>query len=281
VTAGKEGAGGLPVDFVPAKILSLGIGTIGVGLLAIPWLVRMARSPHPRRAEAWAAVWAASAVLLALFVKFPLERENIDKPTILTHIPLAFVAGWTLAGLMESRHPGRRRLAVALLVVMLVPLNLIGLSGYLFEPDPRTYRAHEKEAFAFVKTTAPADAIVFDSQDRDRPAVEIPRRQYWSHEQFASTHEYPKAEMNARRAVRDAIYSPAGPDPATLATLRAVGEPVYVIVRAGAAVPGAGWPAGTGPTEGSFARGDADPLAAHSAFERVFESDDVRVYRLR
>jgi hypothetical protein len=266
---------------VPAKIISLGIGTIGVGLLAIPWLLRTARDAHPRRADAWAALWVVSTLLFAVFVKFPLERENIDKPTLLTHIPLALVAGWTLAGLMESSRPGRRRLAVALLLLMLVPLNVLGLSGYLLDPDPRTYRAREKEAFAFIDETAPADAVVFDSQDRDRPGVEIQRRQYWGHEQFASTHEYPKVEMDARRAIRDAIYSPAGPDPETLATLRQLGAPIYVIVRAGAAVPGAGWPAGTGPTGGSFAGGDPDPLATHAAFDRVYDRDDVRVYRLK
>jgi hypothetical protein len=66
-----------------------------------------------------------------------------------------------------------------------------------------------------------------------------------------------------------------------LLRLRSIGAPVYVLMRAGAAVPGTGYSPGRGPVDGSFARGDADPLDSSPSFERVFDSDDVRVYRLR
>lgn len=281
VTAGKEEAGGFPVSFLPSKIISLGALSVGVGLVALPWLWRTLRARRPALASLWLAGWALFLVGFALVVRFPLEAENIDKPTLLTHLPLALITGLALGAAWEAAHGlgrGRIRLYLALL---LVPSNLLILPAYLAERDPRTYRAHEKDAFAWIDEHAPVDAIVFDSQDRDRPGVEIQRRMYWSHEQYATTHEYPKVEMDRRRALRDALYRPAGPDSAAVAGLHAIPAAVYVIVRAGAAVPGPGFPPGNGPTTGSFARGDRDPLAALGSFERLYETDDVRVYRLR
>jgi hypothetical protein len=278
VTQGKEGTAGLPVAILPAKILSLAAGLIGVAVPAIAWIRSVLSAGRMSRDDAWALLWSAVLIGFSLFVRFPLEAENIDKPTLLVHLPLALLGGWGLARWLESR---RRRAAVVFLVLSTVPLNLVVLSGYALEKDPRTYRPHEKEAFRFIDREAPPLAVVFDSQDRDRPGVEIQRRQWWSHEHFAATHEYPPAEMNARRALRDALYRATGPTPEETRQQRAIGAPVYVIVRAGAAVPGAGFPPGRGSIEGSFAAGDVDPLAASPEFERVFDSDDVRVYRLR
>jgi hypothetical protein len=190
------------------------------------------------RVETWAAAWVVGLTGFAMIVRFPLERQNIDKPTLLAHIALALPAGWVLADVLAHGRAAAARRVRWLLVAIIVPMNLLVPAAYLLERDPRTYRPHEKEAFAFIDRTAPADCIVFDSQDRDRPGVEIARRIYWSHEQFMSTHEYPKREVDARRAVRDDLYSEDGPGEASIARLKAFGAPVRVIVRAGAAVPG-------------------------------------------
>lgn len=282
VTSGKEGAAGFPVDFVPMKIASLVLGTIVMIVAAGPWLWRrLVRPADGSRLETWAAAWAVVMTGFAFFVRFPLERENIDKPTLLTHIALAMPAGWVLWQAMKSGSARRGALVRWLVVLIVVPMNLVVLGAYVMERDPRTYRPHEKEAFEYVRRNAPVDALVIDSQDRDRPGVEITRRMFWSHEQFMATHEYPKKEVDARRAVRDDLYSGGGPGEESLARLRATGVPVYVIVRAGAAAPGAGYPAGRGPVVGSFAAGATDPLSSSTAFDRVFDRDDVRVYRLR
>jgi hypothetical protein len=82
--------------------------------------------------------------------------------------------------------------------------------------------------------------------------------------------------MNPRRALRDALYRATGPSPEEIQQLHAIGAPVYVVVRAGAALPGAGFPPGRGSVAGSFAAGDVDPLATSPEFERVYDTDDVR-----
>lgn len=281
VTAGKEGGGGFPISFLPSKIISLTALSVGVGLVAVPWLWRALRARRPSLGTLWLAGYALFMVGFALIVRFPLEAENIDKPTLLTHLPLALIVGLALGNAWEAAHGLKRGRIRIYLLLLLLPSNLLFLPAYLAERDPRTYRPHEKQAFAWIAENTPADAIVFDSQDRDRPGVEIQRRMYWSHEQYAATHEYPKAEMDRRRGLRDALYGVAGPDSTAVAHLRALLAPVYVIVRAGAAVPGPGFPPGSGATTGSFARGDRDPLAVLGTFERLYETDDVRVYRVR
>ncbi|MDZ4806387.1 MAG: hypothetical protein SGI90_16155, partial [Candidatus Eisenbacteria bacterium] len=66
-----------------------------------------------------------------------------------------------------------------------------------------------------------------------------------------------------------------------IVALRALPDGIFAIVRAGEARPGAtGEPFGTGSAAGSFHAGDADPLDHDVLFERVFDSDDTRVYRL-
>lgn len=281
VTAGKEGEAGFPVAFLPSKIVSLVALSLGVGIAAVPWLWRTLRERRPDMARLWLAGYALLMIGFAMIVRFPLEAENIDKPTLLTHWPLALIAGVACGAAWDAAHGLRRRPVRIYLWLLLVPANVLLLAAYALEPDPRTYRAHEREAQRFVDANAPWDAVVFDSQDRDRPGVEIQRRMYWSHEQYATTHEYPKAEMDARRSVRDALYATGGPDSAGVARLQEFGAPAWIMVRAGAAVPGGGFPPGRGSVEGSFGRGDTDPLALRGAFERMFDSDDVRVYRLR
>ena len=281
VTAGKEGEAGIPVSFLPSKIISLLALSFGLALVALPWLWRTLRARRPSLSALWLAGYAILMVGFAMIVRFPLEAENIDKPTLLTHLPLALIVGLALGGAWEAAHGLNRGRIRFYLLLLLVPSNLLILPAYLAERDPRTYRPHEKEAFAWIDAHAPADAIVFDSQDRDRPGVEIQRRMYWGHEQYAATHEYPKAEMDRRRALRDALYTPGGPGAAAVAALDSIPAPVFVIVRAGAAVPGAGFPPGRGSVAGSFAHGDPDPLATRGAFERLYDTDDVRVYGLR
>jgi hypothetical protein len=282
VTSGKEGGGGLPIDFYPRKVGFMLAGSIGVSLpIVVAWLRRKRAAASLPVGEVWLGLWGLLLVGFALFVRFPLERENIDKPSILAHLGLAVVAGGVLGRFWDRGSTATRRRLVLYLVALTVPTTLLLTATYIGERDPRTYLPHEKEAFLWIDEHAPKEAIVFDSQDRDRPGVEIPRRMYWGHEQFAATHEYPKVEINRRRALRDALFGPIGPLPSQVAELRAIGAPVYVIVRAGAAVTGGGEPSGRGPVDGSFGDGDFDPLATHVDFERVFDSDDTRVYRLR
>jgi hypothetical protein len=208
VTAGKEGSPGLPLSFLPIKIISMIVGCVGVLLPAAILIGKTLRRVRAvTRGEAFALGWAALMVAFAVFVRFPLEHRNIDKPLLIFHLPLALWGGWALGRALEASGRPRRR-ARWYLGLLLVPANLIIFPAYFLEQDPRTYRPHEKEAFAAIDSMAPEDAIVFDSQDRDRPGVEIQRRQYWGYEQIATDHEYPRDEMDARRSVRDALYTP-------------------------------------------------------------------------
>lgn len=281
VIGGQEGEAGFPVALLLSKIVSLLALSVGVGLAAAPWLWRVFRERRPHMARLWLAGYALLMVGFALVVRFPLEAKTIDNPTLLTHWPLALIAGLACGTAWEAAHGLRRRRVRLYLLLLLVPANALLIAAYALEPDPRTYRAHEKAALRFIDAKAPWNALVFDSQDSDRPGVEIQRRMYWSHEQYATTHEYPQTEMDARRALRDAIYAVGGPDSATVARLESLPAPVWIVVRAGAAMPGGGFPPGRGSVSGSFGRGDSDPLAARGAFERLFDGDDVRVYRLR
>ena len=99
--------------------------------------------------------------------------------------------------------------------------------------------------------------------------VSVPRRQYWGREAYAEQWGYDAAEMNRRRALRDRLVGPEATTTADetspdLAPLRAMGAPVYLIVRAE--------DVGAGPF--------ASWGEAHPAFREVHASAGIRLFRL-
>jgi hypothetical protein len=260
VTKGKPGGQLVPVHFDWVNVVGLLIGCAFV-LLAGAGLVRR----FWRESTAWGrllAVWIVATLLFASFVRLP-GPNTTDKFTYLLYLPLSIVAGVTLS----ARWRGRRGALMALLI--LGPANLLAWASYLGEPDYSVRPREVVEAYDWLRANTPRDAVIIDSRDRCDVLVSVPRRQYWGREAYAEQWGYDAGEMDRRRALRDRLLGPAGPADVPgasphLAPLRALGAPVYVIVRA----------------EDVGAAAFAAWGLAHLEFREVHASAGIRLFRL-
>jgi hypothetical protein len=90
----------------------------------------------------------------------------------------------------------------------------------------------ESAAYNWIRENAPPNAVFIEADDRVRVPVLADRDDYWGTETYAHNWGYPVAEMSARRALRDHVFSGGGPTDDDVLQLRVLGRPVYVISAA-------------------------------------------------
>ena len=94
-----------------------------------------------------------------------------------------------------------------------------------------TVGEQEHATYAWIRKSAPRDAVFIEEQDNVRVPVLASRDLYWGTEGYARNWGYPEEEMVHRKRLRDAVFSEAGPSAEDIARLRALGRPVFVIYR--------------------------------------------------
>jgi hypothetical protein len=261
VTSGKPGGQLVPIHFDWVNVAGLLIGCAFVLIAAAGPARRLWADATP--AGRLVVAWIAATLAFASVIRLP-GPNTTDKFTYLLYLPVAILAAVALS------RAWRGAAGVLAALALLGPANLLAYASYFGEPDYSGRPAEVVEAYDWLRTNTPRDAVVLDSRDRCDVLVSVPRRQYWGRQAYAEQWGYDEAEMARRRTLRDRLVGPAGiadadGAPIDLAPLVALGAPVYVIVRAedvGAAA-FAGW-------------GDA-----HPDFDLVKDSAGVRLYRMR
>jgi hypothetical protein len=257
VTAGKPQDQLVPFHFSPWVVVGIAIGCFFVLLAGAGPLRRLWRESRPE--GRLFVLWTLATIVFGLVIRLP-GPNTTDKFTYLIYLPLALAAAvWA-----SERWRGRRGLLVALLV--LVPVNLIGYSGYWGDPDRRESASGGAAIYQWIAANTPRDAIIVENRERVGVLVEGPRRLFWGRESYAQQWGYDPARVIPRRDATAALYDPLYPiDEDTIRALKEISAPVYVVVRAEDFA-----------SPDDFAKLDRYP----QWFTRAHEADGVRIYRL-
>jgi hypothetical protein len=221
-------------------------------------------------AGTWLACWLLGMTLFALVVHLP--ENNEFKFVWMVFAPLALFGGGGLHALLGSwrRRLGPALTGGALFVAFVLPALLL-MRGFLIDPSgataPESARAPGDAAcYAWVRANTPPDAIFTDHHSRDVLLVEGRRRLLAGTPFGPERAAFPRAALLRRREVMTDLYGPATDLAGDLATLDALGAPVYVLYRAEDF-------AGRSPWQAL----DADTVN----FERVYAAEGRLVYRRR
>jgi hypothetical protein len=220
---------GLVADILPALVFAL-------------WFLRRGED-HTDTAEFFGArpiealtlsgcglvcVWFVFMLVVALFVDLPVNNET--KFAFFAWLPLCVIA----TGCFERVWGWRSRQYAAILLLLSATLPLHALYYHHAVRDRSTLDIGEGEraAYQWIAANTPSNAVFLENGDRVRVPVLAGRDDYWGTDMYARNLGYPTAEMSARRAVRDHVFSAEGPGDDDLTQLRALGRPVYVIAGA-------------------------------------------------
>ncbi len=224
----KEREQVFPLDFSFPKIAGILISSALVIAVALH-----ARTAWRERAASWRFLALSAALVTAFCFSISLPGPNTyDKLGYFVFIPFAVMAGLAIADSIAARA-GRTRVLVAAAWVLLffVPVNAIAFVSCFGTPDAVEVTPAETRLSEWVRTNTPRNAVFIDDHDRVPLLVTGPRRYYWGTLAYADQWGYPKSEMTRRKRVVEALYSRADIDPGVLDAMRALDEPLYVVVR--------------------------------------------------
>jgi hypothetical protein len=241
------------------------------GLTAVAAWPGVRRALAERRVGAiWLVAFTAAMLGFSLVVHLPLENET--KFVWQVFAPLAVLGGVGFPALLAG---WRQRLGAPLsgaLIAMcfVVPSGLM-FHGYVADPSAasakETYRAPGEDSLhAWIRTQTPVSAVLVDNKFRDVLYVEGRRALWLGTPHGPDKAGFPFGGLIRRAAVMGDLYGPATDLAGDLAVLATLGAPIYVLYRASDHRGAAPW-----------AKLDAD--TAH--FERVYDADGFRVYRIR
>ena len=260
VTRGKPGTQMVPIHLDWVNVVGLLIGCSFVLLAAFPAGRRLWREAQPF--GRFLVTWILATFVFASIIRLP-GPNTTDKFTYLLYLPLAILASVHLATIWR----GPRHVVIA--VLLLAPANLIGYASYFTDPDRSARPIEVTQAYDWLRTNTPRDAVILDSGERCDALVTVPRRQYWGRESYAEQWGYDTIEMDRRRSLRDRLLGPPGVadgvfDRSLLEPLRQLGSPVYLIVRA------------EDVGEVAFQHWSE----THPQFSRVFDRPGIAIYQL-
>jgi len=173
-----------------------------------------------------------SLTVFCLLIRLP-GPNTYDKLGYFVFIPLAIVAGFTLADRIAARQ-GRRRWLSGLAWTMLffVPVNGLALTGWFASAEERAVTVSEARLAEWVRANTPRAAVIVDDRDRVALVVAAPRRYYAGSASYAAQWGYPKLEMSRRLHARRALYASGALDATALDALAGVRDPLFVVTRA-------------------------------------------------
>jgi len=248
------------------------IWTIAVAIAAAAVLARGPLLEGLRARRGDVTLLACFTLGMAVFASIvTLTLGNHVKFVYQVFLPLALIGGaaWTPAW---RRLRGRWGWGGALFVFALVfgVGPFLTIRGYLLDPGGETAHAlqlppAERTLYRWIRTETPADAVFVDAEMRDYVMV-LARRQLWLGTRLGpELAAFPAGPLRERRAVMADLYGHQRDLAGDRQALAALGRPVYVLFR-----------------EADFADARAPwaALAAHPAFERVYDSGGFVVYHM-
>jgi len=179
------------------------------------------------------AAWAAAMIGFACAVDLP--YGNTVKFVYEIFTPCAVLASPVALERFDALKTGRRLRGALVALCFLVP-TLLTLHGYLVDPTGRTREelhpvAGEDRLYAWMRRDTSPEAVMVDAGFRDLIAVKGARRLYLGTTQAPDLAAFPAPEMARRRAVMQDLYGALPQPDSTVARLRALGRPLYVLYR--------------------------------------------------
>jgi hypothetical protein len=163
------------------------------------------------------------------------DANTYDKLPFFAFYPLAVVGGWTLADVVSRRRTAAGRLgaAIAMALLVLVPVNAICFAAYFNTPTKEMYTAQEAALAVWVRENTAREAVFVDRDNKIFLLVAGPRRYYCGWLQYARQWEYDKLVMAQRLYVRDVLLGGGSLDLTTVRVLSQAPWELYIIDRGG------------------------------------------------
>lgn len=172
-------------------------------------------------------LWASLVAVAALTVD--LVTNNETKFAFLLLLPLAALATGAFEQAWET--PRKRALAIAVVVSATLPLHALYFHHAVRDASTFDVSDSERAVYDWIAKRAPADAVIIEDHDNVRIPVLASRDVFFGTEGYARNWGYPMEEMIARKRIRDAVFSEAGPSEVDMLRLRALDRPVLVVYR--------------------------------------------------
>jgi hypothetical protein len=261
VAGAKESSQFFPLGLSPLKIGCIFVSCATAFLLAGPSIVRFLRS---RRSPLYFyGLFAAGALIVGLVLILP-GPNTYDKTPYFVFLPLAPVAGWGIQALFRGRTtPLGRSLTAIACVAAIMPSTAFVYAAYLSDPGRPPTSPEDEKLYAWVRENTPRDAVFLDNHDRVGMPVLGPRRLLWGRESYADQWGYNVQEMEARKGLRDRVYSEKKISRADCEQLSEYGEHVYVIVR-----------------NEDYTGGRAPGLVSSTCFSLAYSAGGISLYRV-
>jgi hypothetical protein len=173
------------------------------------------------------ALWCLLMLALALAVDLPVNNET--KFAYFVWLPLCALATGCFERVWTSRRP--RRVAWAAVATASLPLHMLYFHHAFRDSSRLVITDQERAVYQWIRRSTPRDAVFIEEDDVTRVPVLADRDLYWGTDTYARQFGYPPAEMDARRALRDRIFSSDGPGADDVLQLRVLGRRVFVIYR--------------------------------------------------
>lgn len=171
--------------------------------------------------------WFILMLVVALTVDLPVNNET--KFAYFAWLPLCALATGAFERAWDQRS--RRYAAVALVLSAALPLHALYFHHAVRDRSTITVSDEEHAVYQWIQKSTPKDAVFIEESEIVRMPVLGDRDVYFGTEAYARNWGYPPAEINARRDVRDHMFSPDGPGAGDVMQLRALGRRVFVVYR--------------------------------------------------
>ena len=234
--------GGAPTGFGFQPDVALGLfAAILPGLLFVVWYFARARDDKdtPERFGArpvmeltlsgsgLVAMWFGFMAVVSLVVDLAVNNET--KFAYLLWLPVCTLAAGCFELWWDS--PRRRTVAWVLVLSATLPLHMLYYHHAVRDHSALEIRDQERAVYQWIEKSTPRDAVFIEENDIVRVPVLANRDLYWGTETYARQWGYPRAEMSARRDLRDHVFSKEGISADDVMQLRVLGRRVFVIYR--------------------------------------------------
>jgi len=230
ITHLKEGGNAFPFALSVKNIAGIVISCAAVIVLAAFQRSFFAGRDVARRFVQFALL---TTVVFTAALTLP-DANTYDKLPFFAFFPLAVIGGWTLADVVRRRPTAAGRLgAIAIALLVLVPVNAICFAAYFNTPTKEMYTAQEAALAVWVRENTAREAVFVDRDNKIFLLVGGPRRYYCGWLQYARQWEYDKLVMAERLYVRDVLLGEGSLDLTTVLLLSQAPWELYIIDRGG------------------------------------------------